>query len=57
MPASFETKETFPASVSQAQIDEEIRLRMKAGAIRSKAEKKSNGEWLLTTEWNVIGEQ
>lgn len=56
MTATVTTKETFSKTkTSQDQIDEEKRLRIKAGAIRATIE---NGDemWTLTTEWNVIGE-
>ena len=55
MTATVTTKETFSKTkTSQDQIDEEKRLRIKAGAIRATIE---NGDemWTLTTEWNVIG--
>lgn len=56
MPATVTTKEVFPLTTSETQLDEEIKLRMKAGAIRSWYEKKSS-DITLFTEWNVFGEQ
>jgi hypothetical protein len=55
MSATVTTKEIFPASTSEARLDEEVRLRIKAGAIRSWYEM-VNEEYILYTEWNVIGE-
>lgn len=56
MPSTFKTEEKFAAGITEAQIKEEVRLRIKAGAINCKYEgNKSNG-WTLYTEWNVIGE-
>jgi hypothetical protein len=52
MPATFKTKEQLPAGITPAQVQELIRLRLKAGAIRSTQQ----GD-LLITEWNVLGEQ
>ena len=57
MPATFETNERFPGSTPESQIDGDIKLRLKAGAIMSRKEKNQNGEWVIITEWNVIGEQ
>jgi hypothetical protein len=56
MAATVSTKEEFPkASTPQERINEEKRLRIKAGAIRARIE--DGGEvWTLITEWNVIGE-
>lgn len=56
MPATVTTQEQFPLDVSETRLREEIRLRIKAGAIRSWFEKKAT-EIVLYTEWNVIGEQ
>jgi len=57
MPATFKTNERFPGSTPESQIDDDIKLRLKAGAITSRKEKNQNGEWVIITEWNVIGEQ
>lgn len=57
MPATVTTQETFDSDVSRGQMDEEVKLRLKAGAIRSTHKKNDDGSWTLTTEWNVIGEQ
>lgn len=56
MPATVTTTETFPPSTLKERIDEEIRLRMKAGAIRSKVDETAP-KWTIVTEWNVFGEQ
>ena len=56
MAATIITKESFPISVAKKNMDEEVRLRLASGAIRSSYEK-SNDEWILSTKWNVIGEQ
>lgn len=56
MAATITTKETFPSSVPKKSMDEEVRLRMASGAIRSTYELIGD-EWVLSTEWNVIGEQ
>ena len=56
MPATIQTKEVFPAATSKERLDEEVRLRIKAAAIRSWYEEGS-GQWILYTEWNVVGEQ
>jgi hypothetical protein len=56
MPSTITTTEKFPkATVTKSQMDGLVALRLKAGAIRSSYE---NGgeEWVLTTEWNVLGE-
>ena len=56
MAATVKTKEYFGKDVTSEDLDGEIRLRVKAGAIRSWVE--DNGDnWILWTEWNVIGEQ
>ena len=56
MPATVTTKEVFPLTTSEVQLNDEVKLRVKAGAIRSWYEKKVDG-YILFTEWNVIGEQ
>jgi hypothetical protein len=56
MAATIITKEPFPKTVTKEQIEEEISLRIKAGAIRSWVEEQTDN-WMLCTEWNVIGEQ
>ena len=55
MPATITTTETFDPSTPQANIDAEIQLRIKAGAIRSWVDT-SAPKWTLKTEWNVIGQ-
>lgn len=56
MPATVTTKELFPLNTPQTGIDEEIQMRIGAGAIRSWSE---NGIDAITlfTEWNIIGQQ
>ena len=56
MPATFISTEVFPSTTPEADIKEEIRLRIKAGAIRCWVDA-SAPKWTLKTEWNVIGEQ
>jgi hypothetical protein len=56
--ATVTTIERFEANVTSAELDEEVRLRIKAAAIRSSYEKDNvSGGWVLKTEWNVVGEQ
>lgn len=52
MPATVTTTEKFPQNTSKKKRDAAIRLRIKAGAIRSKF---TTPKWTLVTEWNVIG--
>ncbi len=56
MAATITTQEPFEKSITREQLDEEVRLRIKAGAIKSWVEEKAD-KWILNTEWNVIGEQ
>lgn len=56
MPSTFTSKEYFSAEVTEIKLDEEVRLRIKAGAIRSWYEKNEKQGWILYTEWNVLGE-
>lgn len=56
MPSTVTTVEKFAASTTEAQINKEIELRLKAGAITSKVDKKAP-RWTLKTRWNVFGEQ
>lgn len=55
MPSTVTTREQFPLHTDEKNLAEEVRLRIKAGAIRSWIEKNSEF-WILATEWNVIGE-
>lgn len=55
MPATFTSKENFSSEVTEKELKEEVRLRIKAGAIRSWYEKNKNQGWILYTEWNVLG--
>lgn len=56
MSATVSTREIFDASILEENLNMEVSLRVKAGAIRSTYEKVGD-EWILITEWNVIGEQ
>ena len=57
MAATIPTKEIFEKTgPCEEQLKEEIRLRIKAGAITSKAVDEGD-KCVLVTEWNVIGEQ
>jgi hypothetical protein len=56
MPATVTTKEPIATGVDQAGLDREIKLRLKAGAIRCWVDDAPTGR-VLMTEWNVIGEQ
>lgn len=56
LPATTVTTERFAKGTSQEAIDDLIRLRILAGAIRSKHELDANTqEVVLVTEWNIIG--
>jgi hypothetical protein len=55
MPATVVTKEPIASDVSDEEINREIVLRLKAGAIRSWIDRPA-GQRVLFTEWNVIGE-
>jgi len=50
------TKEIFDGTLPEENMQNEVELRIKAGAIRSDFTK-DGYNWLLITEWNVIGEQ
>lgn len=57
MPAIVETREEFPADTTEAEMQGEVDLRMRAGAIRSSYRKdEERNVWILTTQWNVIGD-
>jgi hypothetical protein len=58
MPATTFTRELFPkASTTLVQVQTERDLRIKAGAIRSSIDSASDpNNFILTTEWNVIGQ-
>jgi hypothetical protein len=56
MPATITTRELFSLAVSEDSLKDEVKLRIKAGAIRSWYERQGDG-YTLFTEWNVIGEQ
>jgi hypothetical protein len=58
MPATTTTTELFPkATTTLAQVQNEMKLRIKAGAIRSSIDSTSDpNNYILSTEWNVIGE-
>lgn len=56
MPATVTTRELFSKSTTtRAQVEAERSLRIKAGAIRSSIEDDGTN-WVLITEWNVIGQ-
>ena len=55
MPATFTTKEVFPGDTPITSLQTEVALRIKAGAIRASVQKEGES-WVLTTEWNVVGE-
>jgi hypothetical protein len=57
MPATVDTNEQFPTGTAKAQMDAEVALRLKAGAISSKYTGSETEGWVLITTWNVIGEQ
>lgn len=56
MSATVTTREIFENSISEEKMQEEVDLRIKAGAIRSSFAKEDRN-WILVTEWNIIGEQ
>lgn len=49
------TKEIVEDGTDAARLEREIELRIKAGAIRARVEEQ-DGQTILITEWNVIGE-
>jgi len=58
MPAIATTNELFPkATTSLAQVQDELNLRIAAGAIRSRIDAQSDAaNYILITEWNVLGQ-
>ena len=56
MPSTTTTIEQFPAGTPKARVEEERRLRIRAGAITSVLSGSEENGWTLTTTWNVIGE-
>jgi hypothetical protein len=55
--ATFRTTETFPIPpTTLQQVRDEQQLRIKAGAITSKIDQSDPTRFVLTTTWNVIGE-
>jgi len=57
MNATVKTNEVFDKQVtSRESLEAEIQLRIKAGAIRSVV-KEEGSNWVLVTEWNVMGQQ
>ena len=56
MPSTTTTIEQYPAGTSKASVEEERRLRIKAGAITSLLTGSEADGWTLTTTWNIIGE-
>lgn len=55
MPATFISREPFPNETPEERLKDEVRLRIKAGAIRCWVEENGTHK-MLCTEWNVIGE-
>lgn len=56
MPATTTTTELIPkAAFTLAQVQEHRDLRIQAGAIRSTIDQSDPLNYILTTEWNVIG--
>ncbi len=56
MPATTTTIERFPKSVPETNIKDLVKLRIKAAAIHCSYHIEGE-EWVIETEWNVIGEQ
>jgi hypothetical protein len=55
-PATTTTVERFPATTAESDIDALVQLRIDAGAIKcTKSKDAATGEWIITTQWNVIG--
>lgn len=55
LPNTIKTVETFViASTKRVAVERERALRIRAGAIRSTITEDAKN-WILTTEWNVIG--
>lgn len=57
MTATITTTENFPAGITTAQMEAEKALRLKAGAITATITGTEAQGWVLTTTWNVLGEQ
>lgn len=57
MQGTFTTTEIFPIPPTTLQnVQNEQQLRIKAGAITSKIDHSDPTKFVLTTTWNVIGE-
>lgn len=56
MPATTNTIEKFPGNTPKSQIEEEQKLKIQAGAIKSIISGGETEEWVLTTTWNVLGQ-
>jgi hypothetical protein len=57
MPATTTTRELFAkATTTLQQVQNEQDLRIKAGAIRSTIDSSDATNYVLETEWNVIGQ-
>jgi len=54
LPATITTTESFPGNTAKARLDREVQLRLRAGAIRCIV-RRNGGQWIMKTEWNVIG--
>jgi len=55
MPGTIKTREKLDPKVSKEDLEREIQLRLKAGAIKVTVEGEGKSRTLIT-EWNVIGE-
>lgn len=50
------TTETFPSTVPKKNMDAEVKIRLKIGAISSEYTQQGD-EWVLKTVWNIHGQQ
>ena len=56
MPATTNTIEKFPADTPpKSQVEQEQKLKIQAGAVKSVISGGDTKEWVLTTTWNVLG--
>lgn len=57
MPATVTTTETFPVPPATLQsVQNEMNLRIQAGAITSTIDQSNPSQFVLKTTWNVIGQ-
>ena len=56
MAGTHTTTETFPSTVPRKNMDAEVEMRLKIGAISSEYTQQGD-EWVLKTVFNVHGEQ